>query len=130
MIGLVALDEILRFLSRSVVHIALDPYIRNNFLDNDAADSPSFRIPFNVVAAPKYFEHRFCLHNKKSHATISLFEKFAVPVLYQIHVHQIEEHCFLPGSGFLWVDEELTARLTQLSYSGAKYSHRGRFPFS
>jgi hypothetical protein len=81
MIGLVALDEILRFLSRSVVHIALDPHIRNNFLDNDAANSPSFRIPFNVVAAPKYFEHRFCLHNKKSRATISLFEKFAVTSL-------------------------------------------------
>src|SRR5437016_13192056 len=130
MIGLVTLDEVLRFVSRSVVHIAFDPDIRNNFLHNDPANPPSFRIPFNVVAAHKYFGHRFCLHSKKSHATISCLRKLPLPVLYQIHAHQIEEHCFLPGSGFLWVDEELTARLTQLSYSGAKYSHRGRFPFS
>src|SRR5436309_2077032 len=34
MIGLVTLDEVLRFVSRSVVHIAFDPDIRNNFLHN------------------------------------------------------------------------------------------------
>src|SRR5438876_1752773 len=110
MIGLVTLDEVLRFVSRSVVHIAFDPDIRNNFLHNDPANPPSFRIPFNVVAAHKYFGHRFCLHSKKSHATISCLRKLPLPVLYQIHAHQIEEHCFLPGSGFLWVEEELTAR--------------------
>lgn len=42
MVGLVTLDEILRFVSRSVVHITLDPYIRNNFLDDDTANPPSF----------------------------------------------------------------------------------------
>ena len=37
MICLITLDEVLRlrFVSRSVVHIAFDPYIRNNFLDNE-----------------------------------------------------------------------------------------------
>lgn len=42
MIGLVTLDEVLRLLSRSVVHIAFDPYIKNDFLDDDAANPPSF----------------------------------------------------------------------------------------
>ncbi len=42
MVGLVTLDKVLRFVSRSVVHITLDPYIRNNFLDDDAANPPGF----------------------------------------------------------------------------------------
>src|SRR2546429_4516891 len=81
MIGLVTLDEVLRFVSRSVVHIAFDPDIRNNFLHNDPANPPSFRIPFNVVAAHKYLDRKstrlnsshgyisyavFCLKKKKS----------------------------------------------------------------
>ena len=41
MIGLVTLDEVLRLLSRSVVHIAFDPYIRNHFLNDDAANPAS-----------------------------------------------------------------------------------------
>jgi len=72
MIGLVTLDEVLRFLSRSVVHIAFDPYIRNHFLNDDAANPPSFRIPFNVVAAPKYFGRRFCL-TTRNHVKRFLF---------------------------------------------------------
>ena len=132
MIGLVTLDEVLRFVSRSVVHIAFDPDIRNNFLHNvmtprtlpasefHSTWSPRINIlGIAFVSTARNHTQRFlCLRN------------LPLPVLYQIHAHQIEEHCFLPGSGFLWVDEELTARLTQLSYSGAKYSHRGRFPFS
>ncbi len=42
MIGLVTLDEVLKLLSRSVVHIAFDPYITNDLLDDDAANPPSF----------------------------------------------------------------------------------------
>ena len=41
MIGLVTLNEVLRFFSRSVVHIAFDPYVGDNFLDDDAANPPS-----------------------------------------------------------------------------------------
>lgn len=42
MIGFVALNEVLRFLSRSVMHIAFDPYVGDDSLDDDAANPPSF----------------------------------------------------------------------------------------
>ena len=47
----VAFDEVLRLVSRGVVDIAFEPYVGNNFLQNDATNSPRFRVPFNVVAA-------------------------------------------------------------------------------
>jgi hypothetical protein len=47
----VTLDKVLRLGFRRVVHVALEPYIANNFLENDATNSAGFGVPFDVVTA-------------------------------------------------------------------------------
>jgi len=50
-VGLITLDEILRFVFRGVVDVAFESHIGNNFLQDNAANSTRFRVPFNVVTA-------------------------------------------------------------------------------
>ena len=50
-LGFIALDEILRFLSSGVVHIPFEPHVRNNFLHDYAANSACLRVPFNMITA-------------------------------------------------------------------------------
>ena len=49
MVGLVTLNQILRFVLRGVVHVAFDANIRSDPLEDDAANSARFRVPFHVV---------------------------------------------------------------------------------
>jgi hypothetical protein len=46
----VTFDEVLGFVTRSVVDIAFETHIGNNFLYDVATNSPRFRVPLNVVA--------------------------------------------------------------------------------
>lgn len=57
MIRCVTLDDVLRFVLRSMVHIAFDAYVGHDFLDDDATNSAGFGVPFNVVTALKCFGH-------------------------------------------------------------------------
>jgi hypothetical protein len=57
MVGLVAFDEILGFFFGSVVNIAFEVYIRNDFLHDDAANQTRFGIPFDVITAFKRLGH-------------------------------------------------------------------------
>ena len=50
-VGFIALDEILRFLSRGVVHVPFEPHVRNNFLHDYAANSARLRVPCNMITA-------------------------------------------------------------------------------
>lgn len=50
-LGLVALNEVLRFSFRGVMDVAFEFHIRNSFLDDDAADTARLRVPCNVVSA-------------------------------------------------------------------------------
>ncbi len=61
MIGLVALNEVLRFVFRGVMYETLDPNVRSDLLDNHTANSARLGIPFNVVASPEYSWHRSLL---------------------------------------------------------------------
>ena len=61
MIGLVALNDVLGFIVRGVVKIAFEPYVRNNFLHDNATNSPGLRVPFNVVTALERVGHLISL---------------------------------------------------------------------
>ena len=50
-IGCVALDEILGLFFGSVVDVAFDFHIGNDFLHENAANSACFRVPSNMIAA-------------------------------------------------------------------------------
>ena len=54
-IGLIALDEILRFFFSSVMGVAFEFDIRNDFLHDSAANPACFRVPLDVIAT---FENR------------------------------------------------------------------------
>jgi hypothetical protein len=53
----VTFDEVLGFVSRGVVDIAFEPHIGDNFLSDDATNSPRFRVPLNVVATFERLGH-------------------------------------------------------------------------
>jgi hypothetical protein len=53
----VTFDEVLGFVSRGVVNIAFEAHIGNNFLYDDATNSPRFRVPLNVVATFECLDH-------------------------------------------------------------------------
>jgi len=57
-IRLQALDEILWFGPRGMVDVPLERRVGNYFLEDHATDAPSFRVPFDDVAA---LEWRGCL---------------------------------------------------------------------
>lgn len=65
MIGLVALDEILRFFLRGVVYVALEPNVGDNFFEDDAANSSCFRVPFDVIATFEHLGHLSSLPNRR-----------------------------------------------------------------
>jgi hypothetical protein len=65
MIGLVALDEILRFFLRGVMYVALKPNVGDNFFDDDAANSSRFRVPFDVIATFERLGHRLVTSERK-----------------------------------------------------------------
>lgn len=56
-LGLVALNEVLRFSFRGATDVAFEFHIRNNFLDDDAADTARLRVPCNVVSAFERLRH-------------------------------------------------------------------------
>ena len=56
-VGFIALDEILRFISRGVVHIPFEPHVRNNSLHDYAANSASLRVPFDMITALECLSH-------------------------------------------------------------------------
>lgn len=49
-VGFITLDEILRFFFGSMVGIAFEVHIGNDFLCDRAANSAGFRVPFDVIA--------------------------------------------------------------------------------
>src|SRR5215472_18569410 len=57
MVGFIALDEILRLFFRCVVYVAFEPHVRNNPLQNYAADAACFRVPLHVVTAFERLSH-------------------------------------------------------------------------
>jgi hypothetical protein len=57
-IRLEALNQILWFGPRGMVDVPLEPRVGNYFLEDHAADTPSFRVPFHDVTA---LERRSCL---------------------------------------------------------------------
>jgi len=56
-VGLVAPNEILRFVLRGVVDIAFESHIGDDLLHDNAANPTCFRIPCNVVAAFELLGH-------------------------------------------------------------------------
>ena len=48
-VGLFTLDDVLRFVFRGMMHVAFDPYIRNNFLDDHATNSGSSLAPVSAT---------------------------------------------------------------------------------
>jgi hypothetical protein len=57
MVGRVTLNDVLRFISRRMVHVAFEEHLGDNLFDDDPANPPGFRVPFNVIAALKRFGH-------------------------------------------------------------------------
>jgi hypothetical protein len=57
-IGFVTLDNVLRFVFRSMVQIAFEAHGRDNFLQDHSANSSCFGLPFNMVAALERLRHR------------------------------------------------------------------------
>ena len=68
MVRLIALDEVLWFVLCSVVDIAFQSHVGNNFLRDDSPHSARFRVPFNMVAAFECLAHRtrkpFCVNTR------------------------------------------------------------------
>jgi hypothetical protein len=56
-ISLVALDDVLRFVLRRVMHITFEASVRNHSLHDRSADSSGFGVPFDMVAAFECFGH-------------------------------------------------------------------------
>jgi hypothetical protein len=52
---LVARDKVLRLGPRRVMHVALESNVRDHLLENYPANSPRFRVPFDVVAPLERF---------------------------------------------------------------------------
>ena len=59
MVGLVALDDVLRLLLGSVPLVALDDDLRGHFLLDCSPDQPGFRIPLDVIATLEGSRHQF-----------------------------------------------------------------------
>ena len=57
MIGLLALDQVLRFLRRGSDRVALELDMRRNLLANDTSDSTCLRIPMHSLSNLEY-RHR------------------------------------------------------------------------
>lgn len=57
MIGLIALDDVLRFVSRSVVHIAFELSVGDDSLNDRSADYSCLGVPFDMVAALECLDH-------------------------------------------------------------------------
>src|SRR5438874_2339642 len=57
MLGLVALNHILRLVFGRMMDIAFEESIGGDFLDDDAPHKAGFRIPLNVVTALKDLRH-------------------------------------------------------------------------
>jgi hypothetical protein len=55
MVRLVACNEVLRLGPRRVMHVALESNVRDHLLENYPANSPRFRVPFDVVAPLERF---------------------------------------------------------------------------
>lgn len=66
-VGFVALDEVLRFVLRGMVHVAFEPHIGNDFLHHHAANPARFGVPFDVIAALE------CLWHHEFTSTYSAF---------------------------------------------------------
>jgi hypothetical protein len=63
-VGLLALYKVLRFAFRGVMHVAFEKNVGNNFLDDYAANSPCFGVPFNMVTALQRLSHRATILNE------------------------------------------------------------------
>lgn len=67
MVAFIALDEILWFLFGGVVGIAFEFHIGNDFLCDSAANSPCFRVPFDVIATFERLSHLSVASERKMH---------------------------------------------------------------
>ena len=56
-IGFVTLDDVLRLILRSMVQITFEANDRDHFLNDHAANSSRFRVPFNQVTALERLRH-------------------------------------------------------------------------
>lgn len=57
MIDLVALNEVLRYILRGMVHVPLKPSVRSDLLENHSPNSAGFRVPRNVITSFEDFRH-------------------------------------------------------------------------
>jgi hypothetical protein len=58
-VRLIALNEILGVFFRGVMDIALETYVGNYFLYDDAANSTCFRVPFDMIGTFERLGHFF-----------------------------------------------------------------------
>lgn len=83
MIGLVTLNEVLRYILRGMVHVPLQPNVRSDLLENHPANSTSLGVPFNMFTTFECFWH------------IVLFRpKLNIPQIfrYEHHSHYLYRH--------------------------------------
>jgi len=56
-VRLIALDEILRLFLGGAMYVALKLNVGDNFLDDDAANSPGLRVPCDTIAKFERLRH-------------------------------------------------------------------------
>ena len=56
-VSLITLDDVLRFVLRGVVHVALETNVGDNLLHDDAANSTCLGVPFDVITALERLGH-------------------------------------------------------------------------
>lgn len=56
-VGLIALDEVLRFFAGGVVRVTFEFQIRDDLFEDDTADASCFRVPGHVIATLECLAH-------------------------------------------------------------------------
>jgi hypothetical protein len=131
MVGLIALDEILRFFLGGVVRIAFEFHIGDDFLHDSPANPARFRIPFDVIAAFERLGHLCVAIKLKMHLARQWSREKRYQQCFQHHVeyrllaqHLTSRELYGP---FSRIESDAPVDLTSGSYAMVSWERGNRY---